>query len=108
MPPNFPSSSPEILMTDQISKPDANPILLAVLDFICCLPIGHFMIGQQKKAIIFFVVTLILSFFGVGMIIPLVAAYDVYLLGQKLKAGESIGINENGLKFLDSVPGFKA
>jgi hypothetical protein len=94
-------------MSDMITKPDANPILLAVLDIlICYLPIGHFMIGQTKKAIVFFVATWLLSFVGIGIIVPFIAAYDAYLLGQKLARGESIGINENGLAFLNSVPGF--
>lgn len=94
-------------MSDMITKPDANPILLAVLDLIICyLPIGHFMIGQTKKAIIFFVATWILSFVGIGLIVPFIAAYDAYLLGQKLARGESIGTNENGLGFLNSIPGF--
>ena len=95
------------MSTEMISKPDANPILLAVLDLlICYLPIGHFMIGQTKKAIIFYVATLLLSWIGIGFLIPWIAAYDAYLLGQKLQRGESIGINENGLSFLNSVPGF--
>lgn len=91
-------------MGEMISKPDANPIVLAVLNLIICgLPIGYFMIGQTKKAIGFFVATVILSFFGIGMIMPWIAAYDIYLLGQKLQKGESIGQNENGLSFLNSV-----
>ena len=93
---------------EMITKPDANPILLAVLDiFICYLPIGHFMIGQTKKAIIFYVATMVLSMVaGIGLLVPFIAAYDAYLLGQKLARGESIGVNENGLAFLNSVPGF--
>lgn len=92
---------------EMITKPDANPILLAVLDLIICgLPIGHFMMGQSKKAIIFFVATIVLSMVGIGMIVPWIAAYDAYLLGQKLAKGESIGISENGLGFLNSIPGF--
>ena len=34
-------------------------------------------------------------------------AYDAYLLGQKLASGESIGEKENGLEFLNNLPGFK-
>jgi hypothetical protein len=91
-------------MGEMISKPDANPIMLAVLDLVICgLPIGHFMIGQQKKAIIFFVATLVLSMVGIGAIIPWIAAYDAYLLGEKLKTGAQIGQNENGLSFLNSI-----
>lgn len=91
-------------MGEMISKPDANPIVLAVLDVVICgLPIGHFMIGQTKKAIIFLIATWVLSFVGVGMLVPLIAAYDAYLLGEKLKTGAQIGQNENGLSFLNSI-----
>ena len=32
-----------------------------------------------------------------------VAAYDAYLLGQKLQSGQAIGENENGLSFLNAI-----
>jgi hypothetical protein len=33
----------------------------------------------------------------------IICAYDAYLLGTKLQSGESIGINENGLDFLNAI-----
>jgi ABC-type phosphate transport system permease subunit len=50
-----------------------------------------------------FVATVILGFFGIGFILPWIAAYDAYLLGQKLQRGEAIGQNENGLEFLNAI-----
>jgi len=94
-------------MGEMITKPDANPILLAILNcFICGLPLGYFMMGQSGKGIAGIVYVLILSFFGIGIFLAVVFAYDAYLLGQKLAAGESIGEKENGLAFLDNLPGF--
>ena len=94
-------------MGEMITKPDANPIVLAVLNiFICGLPIGYFMMGQSTKAIAGFVYTIVLGFVGIGYLLPWLYAYDAYLLGQKLAAGESIGEKENGLSFLDNLPGF--
>ncbi len=94
-------------MGEMITKPDANPIVLAVLNVLVCgLPIGYFMMGQSKKAIFGFVYTMVLSMFGIGMFLPWVFAYDAYLLGQKLAAGESIDEAENGLDFLSNLPGF--
>ena len=94
-------------MGEMITKPDANPVLLAILNvFICGLPIGYFMMGQSKKAIVGFIYTMVLSMVGIGMIMPWIYAYDAYLLGQKLAAGESIGETENGLEFLGMLPGF--
>jgi hypothetical protein len=95
-------------MGESITKPDANPIVLALLNvFICGLPIGYVMMGQTKKAVAAFVYTVILSMFGVGFLLCWVWAYDAYLLGQKLAAGESISDTENGLDFLNNLPGFK-
>jgi len=95
-------------MGDMITKPDANPILLAILNIFPCglLPIGYFMMGQSGKAIAGIVYIFLLSFVGIGGFLCFVWAYDAYLLGQKLASGESIGPKENGLAFLDNLPGF--
>ncbi len=95
-------------MGEMITKPDANPILYAVMNLIICgLPIGHFMMGQSQKAIVLFVYIVVLNLVGLGFIISVIAAIDAYQLGQKLQSGESIGMKENGMSLLDSLPGFK-
>lgn len=94
-------------MGEMISKPDANPILLAVLNLCLLGGVGYFLMGQKKKAIAATVYTLILMpCAGIGGFIPLLTAYDAYLLGQKLANGEAIGEGEAGLGFLSSLPGF--
>lgn len=92
-------------MGEMITKPDANPILLAVLNgLIMGIPIGYFMIGQQKKAIISWVIAWVLwPMCGLGLVWVLVIMYDSYLLGQKLAQGESITQMENGVAFLDKI-----
>ena len=98
-------------MGEMIQKPDANPILLGALNFLIAGCVGYFMIGQKKKAIMSLVGWLVsyvlLSWCGIGILtgfaIQCITGYDVYLLGQKLKAGESIGENENALDFLNSI-----
>jgi len=91
-------------MGEMISKPDTNPIVVALANLVCCgIPVGYFMMGQSKKGIMTLIGTLVLSMFGIGFIIPWIAAYDAYLLGQKLQSGESIGMNENGLDFLNAI-----
>ena len=96
-------------MGEMITKPDANPILLAVLNcFICGIPVGYFMMGQSGKGVAGFIYVFVLNFLGgLGVLLALALAYDAYLLGQKLAAGESIGEKENGLEFLGMLPGFK-
>jgi hypothetical protein len=64
-------------MGEMIQKPDANPVIVAVANF--------FILG------------------ALGWIPVLVFTYDGYLLGQKLQSGQSIGENENGLDFLNSI-----
>jgi TM2 domain-containing membrane protein YozV len=99
-------------MGEMITKPDANPILLAVLNLFLFGAVGYFMMGQSGKGI----AALIYWFVGslctaiaipVPLIVAALTAYDAYLLGQKLQAGESIGEKENGLAFLSNLPGFK-
>lgn len=87
----------------EISKPDVNPIVPAVLNWFGFGGVGYLYLGQQKKGIIMIVATFLLSCFGIGMIFPFIGAYDAYLLGQKLQSGQSIGENENGLEFLNAI-----
>ena len=96
-------------MGEMITKPDANPIVLAVLNVLVCgIPGGYFFMGQQKKGIFGLIyVWVLMPFGGLGSLLALVFAYDAYLLGQKLASGESIGEAENGLDFLGMLPGFK-
>ena len=92
-------------MGEMITKPDANPILLAILNLFFLGGLGYFLMGQKKKAIISWVITIVVGTItcGVGYMFIWVAAYDAYLLGQKLAQGESIGEVENGLEFLNMI-----
>lgn len=99
-------------MGEMITKPDANPIVFAVCNLFIFSCLGYFLMGQQKKAMIsavIMIVTYVLTTctMGIGgILVPLwicITAYDAYLLGQKLAAGESIGMNENGLSFLNAI-----
>ncbi|MFT6144099.1 MAG: hypothetical protein ACJAZO_002665 [Myxococcota bacterium] len=93
-------------MGEMITKPDTNPIIPAVLNFFVAGALGYFLIGQKKKAIISLVVYAVSWICTLGVVtLPwvIITAYDGYLLGQKLQAGESIGENENGLSFLDAI-----
>ena len=88
----------------EISKPDTNPIVPAVLNLFFAGGVGYFMMGQQKKGIISIIATFVLFPAAcLGLFIPLITAYDAYLLGQKLQSGQSIGENENGLEFLNAI-----
>lgn len=92
-------------MGEMITKPDANPILFAALNWIGLGGLGYFLMGQKKKAIITWIITIVGGTItcGIGYLWVWVAAYDAFLLGQKLQRGESIGENENGLPFLNAI-----
>lgn len=93
-------------MGQMITKPDANPILFAVCNLFVFGALGYFLLGQQKKAIIAAVITFVTSLITCGTLwwIPMfIFAFDAYKLGEKLQSGQSIGMNENGLDFLNAI-----
>ena len=76
------------------SNPPKDPIIAAVLSAILLGGAGQLYLGQQKKGIILLVVSLVawcISVGTLGWIIQLVGAYDAYVIGNKLKAGKSVG-----------------
>lgn len=93
-------------MGEMIQKPDTNPVIIAVANWLVLGALGYYLIGQEKKAMLAAVITLVVSVVSCGIlaIVPVVLfAYDGYLLGQKLQSGQAIGKNENALDFLNSV-----
>ena len=80
----------------KISKPDANPILAAVLTWLL-FGTGHSIInGQQKKWIMTLVATLIGTLLCClpGAVIGILSIIDSYQTAQKLAAGKEIDENE--------------
>ena len=96
-------------MGEMITKPDANPLIFALANFFFCGGLGYFLMGQKKKAMISIGLWLGVFIISCGMLgivsalFSLATTYDAYLLGQKLQAGESIGLNENGLEALNAI-----
>ena len=92
-------------MGQMITKPDANPIVIALCNWFVFGALGYFLMGQQKKAIISLVIVLVGGSITCGLLAVIwgiVAAYDGYLLAQKLQSGQAIGENENALPFLNN------
>lgn len=92
-------------MGQMITKPDANPIVIALCNLFVCGALGYYLAGQQKKAVIGLVIW-VLGWVTCGLVSSIwqiVAAYDGYLLGQKLQSGQAIGENENALPFLNNI-----
>lgn len=92
-------------MGEMIQKPETNPIIVAACNWLGLGGLGYFLMGQKKKAIISWIITIVGGTItcGLGYIWVFVAAYDAYLLGQKLQSGQAIGENENGLPFLNAI-----
>ena len=91
-------------MGQMIRKPDTNPVIVAVCNFFVFGALGYYLMGQEKKAIMSGVICLVSSLTCIGPVLwAAAAAYDAYLLGQKLQSGQSIGLNENGLPFLNNI-----
>ncbi len=88
-----------------ISKPDANPVVAALLTWLV-FGIGHMVInGQQRK----WLFTLIATFVGVilcvlpGMIIGILSIIDAYQTAERLHAGEAIPENEYSMPMLYKI-----
>ncbi len=99
-------------MGQMITKPDVNPIIIAVAQWFGFGALGYYLMGQQKKAmyaagIVFALFVLSVCTLGIGSIaLPIAAVifiYDGYLVAQKLASGQAVGENENGLEFLNAV-----
>jgi len=88
----------------KITKPDANPIIAALLTFLI-LNLGHLIInGQQKK----WLMSLIVIFVGSicicpGLVFLVLSVLDAYKTAEKLKAGKEIDENEYSNELLFKV-----
>jgi hypothetical protein len=83
-------------MSNTIQKPDANPIVSALLTAFI-LNLGHYLInGQQRK----WLFSLLAIFAGSllccipGWVLMVLSIIDSYQTAQRLQAGEAIGENE--------------
>lgn len=77
-----------------ISKPDANPMVSALLCLV--LDLGHFINGQQRKWIYILVANIVGNFlcFLPGLFIWVLSIMDAHATALRLQAGESIPENE--------------
>lgn len=83
-------------MANTITKPDANPLVAALLTWFV-IGIGHMVInGQQRKWIYTLIASIIGSILCVlpGVVIAFLSVYESYLTAQHLQNGETIGENE--------------
>lgn len=77
--------------TIQPSDPPKNPVLAAILSFLLLGGVGQIYLGQQKKGIIIIVATLLLSWVGIGCLLPILGAVDAYIIADKLQKGQAVG-----------------
>ncbi len=87
-----------------ITKPDANPVVAALLCLV--FGIGHLVVnGQQRK----WLFTLLATFIGEilcilpGLIIGIMSIIDAYQTAERLKAGETIPENEYSMPMLFKI-----
>lgn len=92
-------------MGEMIQKPDTNPIIIAAANWFGLGGLGYLLMGQKKKAIITWIITIVGGTItcGLGYMFVWVTTYDGYLVAQKLQSGQAVGENENGLDFLNAI-----
>jgi hypothetical protein len=79
-----------------IQKPDANPIVAALLTWFV-FGLGHLIVnGQQRKWMYSLIVTIIGSFLCIlpGIVIGILSVVDAYQTAERLQKGETIEENE--------------
>jgi hypothetical protein len=89
----------------KISKPDANPIVAALLTWFV-LGLGHFITnGQKTKWIKILIATLIGYVLCClpGIVIAILSIIDAYKTAQKLQAGKEIDENEYSNELLYKI-----
>jgi hypothetical protein len=89
-------------MPNTIQKPDANPIVAALLTLFV-LGTGHFLInGQQRKWLFIILATFVwmLACCVPGMVVGVLSIIEAYKTAERLKNGETIGENEYTMPLL--------
>ncbi len=88
-----------------ISKPDANPVLAALLTWLV-FGTGHFFInGQQRKWLFTLIAAIVGSILCLlpGIVISILSIIDAYKTAERLKAGEAIPENEYSMPLLFKI-----
>jgi hypothetical protein len=88
----------------KISKPDANPVVAAILSLFWGL--GHLVInGQQKKFVMILIAWLIGSLLCCipGWVVAIASIIDAYKTAEKLKAGKEVDENEYSVGLLYKI-----
>lgn len=90
---------------EPIRRPDVDPFKLGLLNLLGGGGFGYWWIGQKRKAVQTWMIVVAGSACTCGTlyVFAFVAAYDGYLLGQRLERGESIDVDQNALAFLDAI-----
>jgi hypothetical protein len=87
-----------------ITVPDANPIVVAILNWFFLGCVGYLVIEQKQKALAGAIYTIVLSAIGIGFFIPVVAAVDGYQVAAKLSQGETVDSHYCAIKWLTYLP----
>ena len=92
-------------MEELIVLPDVRPLRIGIASAFTGGGLGYWLLGQQRKAILMWVIMFVGGCCTFGLIYPLaiIAAYDAYLLAQKLEHGERIYKTQNAVPILDLI-----
>ena len=91
----------------KISKPDANPVVAALLSLIWGL--GHLVINGQKRKFIKILICQLLGLLACcigSTIVGVLSIIDAYKTAQKLKAGKEVDENEYSVELLYKIVKF--
>jgi hypothetical protein len=82
-------------MPNTVQKPDANPVVAALLTLVFNL--GHYIVNGQQRKWLFSLLAILIGYVLCcipGVVIAVLSIIDAYQTAQRLQAGETIGENE--------------
>ncbi len=83
-------------MPNTVQKPDANPVVSALLTALI-FNLGHYLINGQQRKWLFSLLAILIGYVLCcipGVVIWVLSIIDSYQTAQRLQAGETIGENE--------------
>ncbi len=83
-------------MPNTVQKPDANPVVSALLTALI-FNLGHYLINGQPRKWLFSLLAILIGYVLCcipGVVIWVLSIIDSYQTAQRLQAGETIGENE--------------
>lgn len=83
-----------------VENKGTNPVVAVLANFCCFGILGYLLVGQTTKGFYIFLVTLVLSLIGIGIIVAIMGLVDVYMVAEAVQRGEEVDEREYKFELL--------